>query len=47
MTNVPGLYVAGDIVADSLNQIVVGMGHAAIAAVAMHNALAPLLVRRD
>ncbi|MEJ7669065.1 MAG: NAD(P)/FAD-dependent oxidoreductase [Casimicrobiaceae bacterium] len=47
MTNVPRLYVAGDIVADSLDQIVVGMGHAAIAAVAIHNALASLFVRRD
>ena len=35
-TTVPGLYAAGDVVRD-LNQIVVGMGHAAIAATDIHN----------
>jgi thioredoxin reductase (NADPH) len=35
-TTVPGLYAAGDIVA-GLDQIVVGMGHAAIAATRIHN----------
>ncbi|HEV7265077.1 MAG TPA: NAD(P)/FAD-dependent oxidoreductase [Falsiroseomonas sp.] len=39
MTSVPGLYAAGDIVA-GLDQIVVGMGHAAIAATRIHNACA-------
>jgi thioredoxin reductase (NADPH) len=43
-TNVPGLYAAGDTVS-GLNQIVVAMGHAAVAATAIHNrcvaALAP------
>ncbi len=39
MTTVPGLYAAGDIVA-GLDQIVVGMGHAAIAATRIHNACA-------
>lgn len=38
-TSVPGLYAAGDIVA-GLDQIVVGMGHAAIAATRIHNACA-------
>lgn len=38
-TSVPGLYAAGDIVA-GLDQIVVGMGHAAIAATHIHNACA-------
>jgi thioredoxin reductase (NADPH) len=36
MTNVDGLYAAGDIVA-GLDQIVVGMSHAAIAATRIHN----------
>lgn len=35
-TSVPGLYAAGDVVRD-LNQIVVAMGHAAIAATDIHN----------
>lgn len=35
-TTVPGLYAAGDIV-KGLDQIVVGMGHAAIAATRIHN----------
>jgi thioredoxin reductase (NADPH) len=35
-TNVPGLYAIGDIVSQ-LNQISVAMGHAAIAATAIHN----------
>jgi thioredoxin reductase (NADPH) len=39
MTSIPGLYAAGDIVA-GLDQIVVGMGHAAIAATRIHNACA-------
>jgi thioredoxin reductase (NADPH) len=38
-TSIPGLYAAGDIVA-GLDQIVVGMGHAAIAATRIHNACA-------
>lgn len=37
-TNVPGLYVAGDVV-QALDQISVAMGHAAIAATAIHNRL--------
>lgn len=37
-TNVAGVYAAGDVVR-GLNQIVVGMGHAAIAATAIHNHL--------
>lgn len=37
MTSVPGLYAAGDVVT-GLDQIVVGMGHAAIAATRIHNA---------
>jgi thioredoxin reductase (NADPH) len=37
-TSVPGLYAAGDVVS-GLSQIVVGMGHAAVAATAIHNAL--------
>lgn len=36
-TSVPGLYAVGD-VANDLNQIVVGAGHAAIAATTIHNA---------
>ncbi|WP_270938639.1 NAD(P)/FAD-dependent oxidoreductase [Falsiroseomonas oryzae] len=39
-TSVPCLYAAGDVVA-GLDQIVVGMGHAAIAATRIHNACAP------
>ncbi len=35
-TGVPGLYAAGDLVR-GLNQVVVAMGHAAIAATAIHN----------
>jgi thioredoxin reductase (NADPH) len=37
-TSVPGLYAAGDVVA-ALNQLSVAVGHAAIAATAIHNAL--------
>ena len=37
-TSIDGLYAAGDIVA-GLNQITVAMGHAAIAATAIHNRL--------
>ena len=37
-TTVPGVYAAGD-VANDLNQIAVGTGHAAIAAVQIHNLL--------
>ena len=37
-TSVPGLYAAGDVVA-ALNQISVAVGHAAIAATDVHNAL--------
>jgi len=37
-TNVPGVYVAGDVV-EALDQISVAMGHAAIAATAIHNRL--------
>jgi thioredoxin reductase (NADPH) len=37
-TSVPGLYAAGDIVSD-LHQLSVALGHAAIAATAIHNAL--------
>jgi len=37
-TSVPGLYAAGDIV-KALNQMTVGMAHAAIAATAVHNHL--------
>jgi thioredoxin reductase (NADPH) len=39
MTSVPGLFAAGDVVV-GLDQIVVGMGHAAIAATRIHNACA-------
>jgi thioredoxin reductase (NADPH) len=39
MTSVPGLYAAGDVVC-ALNQLSVAVGHAAIAATAIHNALA-------
>lgn len=37
-TSVPGLYAAGDVVSE-LNQIAVAMGHAAIAATAIHRTL--------
>ena len=37
-TTVPGLYAAGDVV-KALNQMSVGVGHAAIAATAIHNRL--------
>ncbi|MEO6226424.1 MAG: FAD-dependent oxidoreductase, partial [Thermomonas sp.] len=37
-TNVPGLYAIGDVVS-ALNQISVAVGHAAIAAAAIHNRL--------
>ncbi len=37
-TSVPGLYAVGDVV-DAINQIIVGTGHAAIAATAVHNSL--------
>ncbi|MEO7742535.1 MAG: NAD(P)/FAD-dependent oxidoreductase [Usitatibacter sp.] len=37
-TSVPGLYAAGDVVA-ALNQLSVAVGHAAIAATAIHNGL--------
>ena len=37
-TTVDGLYAIGDVVS-ALNQIAVGMGHAAIAATAVHNRL--------
>jgi thioredoxin reductase (NADPH) len=37
-TTVPGVYAAGD-VANDLNQIAVGTGHAAIAATGIHNLL--------
>jgi thioredoxin reductase (NADPH) len=39
-TSVPGLYAAGDVVA-ALNQVSVAVGHAAIAATDIHNALRP------
>jgi thioredoxin reductase (NADPH) len=39
-TTVKGLYAAGDVVSD-LHQIVVGTGHAAIAATHIHNSLPP------
>jgi thioredoxin reductase (NADPH) len=39
-TSVPGLYAVGDVVR-ALNQIVVGMGHAAIAATDIHNKCEP------
>jgi len=38
-TSVDGVWVAGDVVADALNQIVVGMSHAATAATDIHNVL--------
>jgi thioredoxin reductase (NADPH) len=37
-TSIPGLFAAGDVVSD-LHQLSVGIGHAAIAATAIHNAL--------
>jgi thioredoxin reductase (NADPH) len=37
-STVPGVYAAGD-VANDLNQIAVGTGHAAIAATQVHNLL--------
>jgi thioredoxin reductase (NADPH) len=37
-TTVPGLYAIGDVV-NALNQISVALGHAAIAATAVHNRL--------
>jgi thioredoxin reductase (NADPH) len=37
-TSIPGLFAAGDVVSD-LHQLSVGVGHAAIAATAIHNAL--------
>ena len=37
-TSIAGLYAAGDVV-EGLNQIAVAMGHAAIAATAIHNRL--------
>ena len=39
-TSVPGLYAAGDVVSD-LHQISVAVGHASIAASAIHNSLPP------
>lgn len=46
-SSIPGLYAAGDIVT-GLNQIAVAMGHAAIAATAIHNQLGrPLHRGRD
>jgi thioredoxin reductase (NADPH) len=38
-TSVDGVYACGDIVDDTLNQIAVAAGHAAIAATAIHNSL--------
>ena len=38
-TSLPGVYACGDIVHDSLDQIAVAAGHAAIAATAIHNSL--------
>lgn len=37
-TSIPGLYAAGDVVA-ALNQLTVAVGHAALAATAIHNSL--------
>jgi thioredoxin reductase (NADPH) len=42
-TSVSGLYAAGDVVSD-LHQISVAVGHASIAATAIHNSLAPNLL---
>ena len=39
-TSIPGIYACGDIVHQSLHQIVVAGSHAAVAATAIHNALA-------
>ncbi len=39
-TSIQNLYAAGDVVSD-LHQIAVATGHAAIAATAIHNTLAP------
>jgi thioredoxin reductase (NADPH) len=39
-TSIQNLYAAGDVVSD-LHQIAVANGHAAIAATAIHNTLAP------
>lgn len=39
-TSIPGLYGAGDVVSD-LHQLSVATGHAAVAATAIHNSLAP------
>ena len=41
-TSIPGLYAAGDVVSD-LHQLAVAIGHAAIAATAIHNGLPPNL----
>jgi thioredoxin reductase (NADPH) len=40
MTSVDGLYAIGDVVS-AVNQIAVALGHAAVAATAIHNALPP------
>ncbi|MBA3448231.1 MAG: NAD(P)/FAD-dependent oxidoreductase [Pseudaminobacter sp.] len=45
-TTAPGLYSAGDVV-DELNQISVAIGHAAIAATAIHNRLAEQFQERS
>lgn len=37
-TGIPGLFAAGDVVSD-LHQISVAVGHAAVAATAIHNSL--------
>ena len=39
LTRVPGVYACGDIVHETLNQISVAAGQAAIAATAIHNSL--------
>lgn len=44
-TSVPGLYAAGDVV-KALNQMSVGVGHAAVAATAIHNTLPARLAGR-
>ena len=38
-TSLPGVYACGDIVQETLNQIAVATGHAAIAATTIHNEL--------
>lgn len=38
-TSAPGVYAAGDIVSGDVAQLAVGMGHAAIACISIHNAL--------